>query len=142
MVPVEGVAPASILNTFHASRGSRSHNAHDIMARRGTPVLAADEGRILRLASNELGGITIYATDPREMFVYYYAHLDGYAKGLAEGKLVHKGQLIGYVGSTGNATANAPHLHFQVARIANPSRYWEGVPIDARLYFALAGKRR
>ncbi len=142
MVPVEGVRVSQVPNTFTEKRGDRAHNANDIMAKRGTPVLSADDGHIIRLANNSLGGITIYATDPHEKLVYYYAHLDRYESGLKAGEKLHKGDVIGYVGSTGNASPQAPHLHFQVARMTDISRHWEGVPIDARSYFVLDGERR
>ena len=142
MVPVEGVLASQVPNTFSESRGERAHNAHDFMAKRGTPVLSADDGRIIRLASSSLGGITIYASDPEERLVYYYAHLDRYEAGLKTGASIRKGDVIGYVGSTGNASAAAPHLHFQVARLQDISRHWEGIPIDARYYFSLDGTRR
>jgi murein DD-endopeptidase MepM/ murein hydrolase activator NlpD len=142
MVPVDGIRVSQVPDNFSAGRGGRAHNAHDLLAKRGTPVLAADDGRIIRLASNALGGITIYATDPAQRLVYYYAHLDSYAPGLKAGASIGKGELLGFVGSTGNATDTAPHLHFQVGQMTDIRRHWEGVPIDAREYFTLDGKRR
>jgi murein DD-endopeptidase MepM/ murein hydrolase activator NlpD len=142
MVPVDGVRVAAVPDNFSAGRGGREHNAHDIMARRGTNVLAADDGRVIRLANNALGGLTIYATDPNERLVYYYAHLDGYEAGLTAGARIRKGDVIGFVGSTGNASPSAPHLHFQVARLTDIDRHWDGIPVDAREYFVLDGKRR
>src|SRR5574341_1859127 len=94
--------------------GARRHGAIDILAPRGTPVLAADDGSILRVGFNTLGGLTIYQSDPEKRFVYYYAHLDRYASTLRDGSPVSRGDVIGYVGSTGNAPPNTPHLHFQV----------------------------
>jgi murein DD-endopeptidase MepM/ murein hydrolase activator NlpD len=142
MVPVDGVRVGDVPDNFSAGRQGRAHNAHDIMAERGTPVLAADDGRIIRIARNTLGGLTIYASDPQERLVYYYAHLDRYKSGIEAGMRVSKGQVIGFVGSSGNASPNAPHLHFQVARLVDISRHWEGEPLDARPYFVLDGKRR
>ncbi len=143
MVPVDGVSPDRVPDTFYAKRdGSRIHRATDIMAARGTPVIAADDGRVLKLRSNENGGITIYAVDPKGRFVYYYAHLDHYRDGLREGEPVEKGELLGYVGTTGNAPANAPHLHFQIMRLRATDRWWDGVPIDPLPYLAKAGHRR
>jgi murein DD-endopeptidase MepM/ murein hydrolase activator NlpD len=143
MVPVDGVRVAQLKSTFNEGRsGGRPHNAHDIMASRGTPVLAADDGKVIRVAQNDLGGLTIYATDPAERFVYYYAHLDKYAPDLVAGKAVRKGDVIGYVGSTGNASPGYPHLHFQVAELTDIRRHWEGVPIDALSFFALDGRMR
>jgi putative YhbY family RNA-binding protein len=140
MVPVAGIAPTRIADTFDAPRdGGRRHRAVDIMAPRGTPVLAADSGRVHRMRSSALGGITIYATDPGERFVYYYAHLDHYREGLAEGASVAKGEVLGYVGTTGNAPPDTPHLHFQVMRIREARRWWDGIPVDPRPHFAFSG---
>ncbi len=143
MVPVAGIAITRIPDTFHEARdGGRMHQAVDILAPRGTPVLAADDGRILRMRSNSLGGITIYAVDPDERFVYYYAHLDHYRAGLAEGTKVAKGDVIGYVGTTGNAPKDTPHLHFQVMRADHAAtRWWDGTPLDPRPHFAMDGRR-
>jgi murein DD-endopeptidase MepM/ murein hydrolase activator NlpD len=144
MVPVEGVEPAKIPDTYWQARdaGARAHQALDILAPRGTPVLAADSGTVLRLVKNTLGGITIYATDPEKRFIYYYAHLDHYAKGLAEGMPVAQGEVIGYVGTTGNAPRNTPHLHFQVMRIVDARQWWNGPPFDPRPYLVRSGEHR
>jgi putative YhbY family RNA-binding protein len=140
MVPVAGVRPDRVPDTFNSARsGGRVHRAVDILAPRGTPVLAADSGRVYRMRANALGGITIYATDPGERFVYYYAHLDHYRDGLAEGVPVAKGEVLGYVGTTGNAPPDTPHLHFQVMRIREARRWWDGIPVDPRPYFAFSG---
>jgi murein DD-endopeptidase MepM/ murein hydrolase activator NlpD len=114
----------------------------DILAKRGTPVLSADSGTVLRLSKNSLGGTTIYATDPEKRFVFYYAHLDHYAEGLFEGKSVAQGEVIGYVGTTGNAPKNTPHLHFQVMRFVDARQWWNGPPLDPRPYLAQSGDRR
>ncbi|MBA3890952.1 MAG: M23 family metallopeptidase [Gemmatimonadaceae bacterium] len=131
-IPVAGVDPHRLQDSFTAGReGGRRHHAIDIMAGHGTPVIAADSGRILRLSRSNLGGITIFATDPREALVYYYAHLSGYREGLAEGMSVARGDTIGYVGSSGNARADAPHLHFQVMLMpAERRNYWNGEPLN------------
>jgi peptidoglycan LD-endopeptidase LytH len=143
MVPVSGVRPEQIPDTYLESRsGGRTHRALDILAARGTPVLSADDGRVLRLRRNTLGGITIYAIDAGDRFVYYYAHLDHYAATLAEGETVAKGQVIGYVGTTGNAPANTPHLHFQLMRRPNAARWWDGAPIDPKPYLVLPGRAK
>ena len=142
-VPVEGKYPADVGATFDDGRSrGRRHNAADIMAPRGTLVLSADDGVIRRLSSNTLGGITIYATDPDERFVYYYAHLDGYVADLRVDQRVRKGDVLGYVGSTGNAPANAPHLHFQIMRLLDRDRLWDGVPIDPKPFLQLPGALR
>ncbi len=106
------------------------------MAARGTPVLAVEDGRIAKLFRSVLGGITIYQYDPGERFAYYYAHLDRYADGLAEGAEVRRGQVIGYVGSTGNAPANAPHLHFTIFRLGPKREWWKGEAVDPYPYLA------
>jgi len=141
MVPVAGVRPEQVHDSYAEARsGGRVHHAVDILAPRGTAVLAADEGRVLRLRRNTLGGITIYAVDPADRYVYYYAHLERYASALTEGAVVAKGQVIGYVGTTGDAPANTPHLHFQIMRRPNAARWWDGDPVDPTPYFALPGR--
>ena len=100
------------------------------MAPRGTPVVAADHGTIVKLFQSKRGGTTIYQFDPSGTFCYYYAHLDGYVPGLAQGDAVERGQTIGYVGSTGNASPGAPHLHFAIFRLGPEQRWWEGEPLD------------
>lgn len=141
MVPVEGARRSELTDSFRARRsGGRTHRAVDILAPRGTPVLAADSGRILRLHRNSLGGITIYAVDPAGRFVYYYAHLQRWRTGLAEGDRIARGELLGYVGTTGNA-GSTPQLHFQVMLRANPRRWWDGPPVDPIPYFAMDGER-
>ena len=142
-VPVVGKYPADVGATFRDGRsGGRQHNAADIMAPRGTLVLSADDGVIRRLSRNALGGITIYATDPEERFVYYYAHLDAYAPDLRVDQRVQRGDVLGYVGTTGNAPANAPHLHFQIMRLLDRDRLWDGVPIDPKPFLQLPGALR
>lgn len=143
MVPVEGVRPEKVFDTYAQDRdgGARTHQAVDILAKRGTPVLAADSGTVLRLQRNTLGGITIYATDSARRFVFYYAHLDRYAAGLREGQAVAQGEVIGYVGTTGNAPKDTPHLHFQVMRYVDARQWWNGPPFDPRPYLMQAGSR-
>jgi peptidoglycan LD-endopeptidase LytH len=128
--PVVGVDPATLQPTFHAPRGERTHEALDILAPKGTPVVAADDGEIVKLFYSERGGNTIYQFDPPQRYCYYYAHLDRYARGLAERQHVKRGEVIGYVGSTGNASPDAPHLHFAIFRLGPERRWWEGTPID------------
>lgn len=131
IVPVAGASAASLQDSFDAPRdGGRTHRAIDILAPRGTPVLSADDGRILRLSSNKLGGITVYAVDPAGRLVYYYAHLDHYHAGLSAGMTIARGDTLGYVGTTGNAPEDTPHLHFQVMRMPEDRKYWYGDPID------------
>ena len=102
----------------------------DIIAPRGTPVLAVDDGNIVKLFWSVPGGRTIYQFDPTEHFCYYYAHLDRYDAHIKEGLNVHRGQVIGYVGTTGNAAANRPHLHFGITEIGKDKKWSGGTPID------------
>lgn len=137
LVPVQGVRRSQLRDTFEAKRGvGRKHGAIDIMAPWGSPVLAADDGRLAKIASNRGGGLTLYQVDASGRFVYYYAHLTGYAEGLREGQHLRRGDVIGYVGTTGNAPKNAPHLHFQVMVLAQEKRWWGGEAVNP--YQALA----
>jgi murein DD-endopeptidase MepM/ murein hydrolase activator NlpD len=129
-LPVNGVRAEQLVPTFDEARGDRPHEAIDIMAPRGTPVVATEDGRIARLFWSKAGGHTIYQFDPSEHYVYYYAHLDRYADGLAEGQAITRGQTIGYVGSTGNAKADAPHLHFAIFLLTPEKRWWDGAALD------------
>src|SRR5688572_12106046 len=133
LIPVKDAKAESLIDTFTEARGggSRPHDAIDIMAPAGTPVLAVDDGKIVKLfLSQGGGGITVYQFDPTEKFAYYYAHLERYADGLAEGQSVKRGDVIGYVGSTGNANPAAPHLHFAVVVLGPEKRWWEGTAIN------------
>jgi murein DD-endopeptidase MepM/ murein hydrolase activator NlpD len=123
--PLAGLKRSDIVDTFDHPRagGERRHEAVDIMAPRGTPVLAVTSGPIVKLFESEAGGLTIYQFDANERHCYYYAHLDGYAEGLREGMLVKQGAVIGYVGSSGNADPGAPHLHFAVYELG-PEKLW------------------
>lgn len=138
IVPVAGVRPEQIPDSYLAKRGSRMHNAIDILAPRGTPVLSADEGHVLKLRYNASGGITVYTTDPSGRIVYYYAHLERYRAGLAEGAPLGRGDTIGYVGTTGNAPPGVPHLHFQVTVMHTEGKFWAGTPVDPRPFATLA----
>lgn len=129
-MPVEGVRPDQLTRQFNDARGGRRHEAIDILAPHGTPVKAVEDGEVARLFQSKAGGITIYQFDPTDTYCYYYAHLDRYAAGLREGDRVRRGQVIGYVGVTGNAPKNTPHLHFAVFRLNEQKRWWEGTPID------------
>ncbi len=141
MVPVEGMARKSVRDNYNAPRAGRPHLAMDIAAPKGTVVLAPDDLLIGRLLTGPVGGNVIYATDPSGVFVYYFAHLDRYRRGLAVGDRVAKGSLIGYVGTTGNASPNAPHLHFQVMKRGVGRAWWDGPPINPVFFFALDGIR-
>lgn len=119
-------------DSFDASRdgGARRHRAIDILAPRGTPVLSAGDGRILRLSSSPKGGITVYASDLEDRFVYYYAHLDRYHPSVYAGKPLMRGDTLGYVGTTGNSPKDVPHLHFQIMRMPADRKYWNGEPLN------------
>ena len=131
IVPVSGIAPAQLSNTFDDARGQgRVHEALDIMAPRGTPVVAVADGTVEKLFASDRGGLTIYQFEPSGRYAYYYAHLDRYAAGLAEGDRLRQGQVIGYVGSTGNASDDAPHLHFGIFALGPEKRWWEGTAIN------------
>ena len=131
LIPVEGVGPERLTRQFSDERGgARRHEAIDILAPRNTPVRAVEHGTIARLFLSKAGGITVYQFDPSQNFCYYYAHLERYADGLREGQSVAKGQVIGFVGTSGNAPKNTPHLHFAIFRLTEAKRWWEGTAID------------
>ena len=131
IVPVAGVRPDQLLDTFDDARSEgRVHDAIDIPAAAETPVLAATDGKILKLFQSERGGTTIYQLSADQQLVFYYAHLSRYADGLVEGAAVKQGQVIAYVGDTGNAGPGNYHLHFSIATISDPKRYWEGTNIN------------
>jgi peptidoglycan LD-endopeptidase LytH len=130
-MPVDGVDSGDLRDTFADTRGSsRAHEAIDIMAARGTRVFAVEDGVIQKLFTSDAGGLAIYQFDPSQTYTYYYAHLDAYADGLREGQRVSRGDLIGYVGSTGNASPTAPHLHFAIFRLTPERQWWKGEPIN------------
>lgn len=141
LVPVEGVLRRSLRDDFNAQRAGRPHRAMDIMSPKGTVVLAPDDLVIGRLFQGPVGGTVIYATDPSGAYVFYFAHLDRYRRGLAVGDRVAKGSLIGYVGTTGNASPRAPHLHFQVMKRGAGGAWWDGPPINPLYLLASDGVR-
>ena len=131
LVPVQGVAASALSDTYDDPRGSgRVHEALDIMAPAGTPVLATADGRVEKLFDSENGGLTIYQFDPTDTWCYYYAHLQRYAPGLEEGDTIRRGDVIGYVGSTGNANAAAPHLHFGIYLLGEDKQWSRGTPVN------------
>ncbi len=133
-IPVQGVTALQLVDTFTQARaGGVPHDAIDIMASRGTPVLAVEDGRIAKLFVSNAGGITLYQFDPESRYAYYYAHLDRYADGMTEGGSLKKGQVIGYVGSTGNASPDAPHLHFAIFKLEAERQWWRGAPLNPYL---------
>ena len=129
--PLRGYRLADLKDTFHERRGSsRLHEALDILAPRGTPVLAVGDGRVAKLFESKQGGLTVYQFDDRERYAYYYAHLDRYADGLKEGVILKRGDPVGTVGTTGNAAPDTPHLHFAIFRLGPEKRWWEGTPVN------------
>jgi peptidoglycan LD-endopeptidase LytH len=131
LLPVVGVQASELTDQYALARGGqRVHEAIDIMAAKGTPVVAADDGRIAKLFTSKAGGLTVYQYDPASQLAYYYAHLDRYAEGVREGMELRRGDVIGYVGSTGNANPQAPHLHFAVFRLGKPPKWWEGEAVN------------
>ena len=131
-MPLPGIDPDSLRSSFNAPRagGLRRHEALDIMAPRLTPILSAAKGRVLKLFTSVAGGLMVYAADSSERFILMYAHLDHYASGIRDGMRLERGDSIGYVGSTGNASATAPHLHFAILRSADVRRWSKGTAID------------
>jgi murein DD-endopeptidase MepM/ murein hydrolase activator NlpD len=136
LIPVAGVEAKDLTDSFDEMRGgTRRHNAIDIMAARNTPVLSAVSGVVLKLHNSKAGGITVYAADPSRRFVLMYGHLDSYKPGLKEGDILKRGDVIGFVGSTGNANPLAPHLHFQITRNDNLKEWWKGTPLNPFLVY-------
>jgi peptidoglycan LD-endopeptidase LytH len=130
IIPVKGLEADDLASSFHDARGSRRHEAIDILAPRGTDVIAVEDGKIAKLFTSDAGGLTVYQFDPSETFVYYYAHLDQYAPDLKEGALLRKGDLLGKVGTTGNAPKDTPHLHFAISKLDPDRRWWGGTALD------------
>src|SRR5690606_19812088 len=130
-VPVRGVAADALSDTYADARSEgRSHDAIDIMAPAGTPVIAVADGHVEKLFTSDRGGLTIYQFEPSGRYAYYYAHLDRYADGLKEGDALKQGEVIGYVGSTGNANDEAPHLHFGIFELGPERQWWKGTAIN------------
>ena len=142
MVPIPGLVPARVPDNFHEKRGTREHQAVDLMSPKGTPILSVDDGRVLKLFTSVAGGLTIYATDPATRVVYYYAHLDSYRTGLREGELLKQGDVIGYVGNTGDASSGAPHLHFALGELGPDRQWYRTTPLDPKGLFTRQGAPR
>ncbi|MBB4730154.1 M23 family metallopeptidase [Xanthomonas arboricola] len=127
LIPVQGIGSGQLQDTFTDARSEgRVHDAIDILATTGTPVIAVADGTVEKLFNSERGGLTVYQFDPNGTYCYYYAHLERYADGLAEKQSIKRGQVIGYVGSTGNADPAAPHLHFEIHRLGPEKQWWKG----------------
>jgi murein DD-endopeptidase MepM/ murein hydrolase activator NlpD len=130
LIPVEGVAVRDLHDNFLDMRDGHRHEALDIPAPRGTAVRAVAEGNVVKLFQSKPGGLTVYQFDDSRNWCFYYAHLDHYANGLKEGTLLRKGEVLGYVGTTGDAPPNAPHLHFAIFKLGAEKRWWEGTAVD------------
>lgn len=131
MVPVDGVKFSQLTDTYDAPRGTeRHHEALDIMAPKGTRVFAVADGKVAKLFTSVPGGLTVYQFEPTEKYAYYYAHLDKYADGIKEGMQLKRGDLVGYVGVTGNSDPKAPHLHFAVVQLTPEKQWWKGTPVN------------
>lgn len=131
LIPVAGIVAGHLTDTFTDARGSsRVHDAIDIMAPKGTPVFAVADGRLVKLFNSKQGGLTIYQFDAAETTAYYYAHLERYAEGMTEGRVLRRGETIGYVGSTGNASPDGPHLHFAVFTLGPEKKWWQGTAVN------------
>jgi len=141
LLPVQGIQASQLRDTFTDARSEgRVHDAIDIMADAGTPVLAVADGTVEKLFDSERGGLTIYQFEPGGRWCYYYAHLQRYADGLAEKQVIKRGEVIGYVGSTGNASAEAPHLHFEVHVLGPEKQWWKGESINPYPLLQAAGR--
>jgi murein DD-endopeptidase MepM/ murein hydrolase activator NlpD len=136
-LPIDAASVDAMQGGFEERRdaGGRGHEAVDIRAPRNTPVRAVDDGVIAKLFNSKAGGITLYQYDPSGRFCYYYAHLERYADGIKEGQRISRGEVLGYVGTSGNAPPNTPHLHFAVFELDAERRWWKGRPIDPYLIF-------
>lgn len=131
LVPVAGVHISALHDNFDEARGrSRRHDAIDILAPRGAPVLAAVDGTVAKLFTSQQGGLTVYEFDRAGAYCYYYAHLDRYASGLVEGMALKRGDRIGDVGTTGNAPRDTPHLHFAMFRLGPDKHWWQGEAVN------------
>jgi len=139
--PIAGLSLANLHDTFEQTHDGHRHEAIDILEPRGTPVRAVVPGTIRKLFLSKPGGNTIYQFDEMGVYCYYYAHLDGYAKGLREGMRVARGEVIGFVGSTGNADARTPHLHFAIFELGPEKLWWKGTAVDPYPALVAAVKR-
>jgi murein DD-endopeptidase MepM/ murein hydrolase activator NlpD len=139
--PIRGLALANLRDTFEEVHDGHKHEAIDIVEPRGTPVRAVVSGTVRKLFLSKPGGNTIYQFDDMEVYCYYYAHLDGYVRGLHEGMRVERGDVIGFVGSTGNADSRTPHLHFAIFKLGPERQWWKGEAVDPYPGLVAAVKR-
>lgn len=138
-LPLPGLEARQLRDSFGDPRTGHVHEALDIPAPRGTRVVAVEDGTVAKIFTSARGGLTVYQYDPDAAYCYYYAHLDRYAPGLKEGAAVRRGDLLGFVGTSGNAPPDTPHLHFAISRLGSPPRWWEGTPINP--YLVWSGSR-
>lgn len=142
LMPVAGVKAMQLSDTFNQARGgARVHDAIDIMAPKGTAVVAVHDGKVAKLFNSKQGGLTVYQFDTDEKRAFYYAHLDGYAAGVAEGVVLKRGDIVGYVGSTGNASPEAPHLHFAIFMLGPEKKWWQGTAVNPYPLLGGTGKK-
>lgn len=135
-VPLQDLDRKALRSSFDEQRGGgRRHEAMDVLSPRNTPVLAVDDGTIAKLFTSKAGGLTVYQFDADSVYAYYYAHLERYAPGLEEHQRVKRGDVIGYVGTSGNAPPDTPHLHFAIFKLTEAKQWWKGTPIDPFLVF-------
>ena len=131
LIPVQGISSTQLVDTFNDSRSEgRSHDAIDIMAPHGTPVLAVADGRIEKLFNSKQGGLTLYQFNRDRTLAYYYAHLQGYAAGIVEQRDLRRGEVLGFVGVTGNSNPDGPHLHFAIFEVGPEKQWWKGTAIN------------
>ena len=131
LIPVIGIRPDQLMNTYDDARSEgRTHNAIDIMAPAGTPVVAVADGDIVKFHDSAAGGITIYQLSTDKRYFFYYAHLQSRAPGIAEKQFVKQGTVLGYVGDTGNAGPGNNHLHFSIIGVVDPKRFWDGINVN------------
>jgi murein DD-endopeptidase MepM/ murein hydrolase activator NlpD len=142
MSPIAGLTPADLHDSFAETHNGHPHEAIDLMAPRGTPVHAVVAGTIRKLFLSKPGGNTIYEFDTGSHYAYYYAHLDHYSENLREGAEVAAGDVIGYVGSTGDASPSAPHLHFTIFELGPEKQWWKGTAVNPYAALLAAVKRR
>jgi murein DD-endopeptidase MepM/ murein hydrolase activator NlpD len=133
--PIKGFDPERVKNSYNESRGNQKHEAVDILAPRDTPIMAVDDGTIAKLFLSKLGGTTIYQFDPSRKYIYYYAHLEKYADGLKDGAAIKRGQIMGYVGTSGDAPPNTPHLHLSISMPEADKKWWQTAPLNPYLVF-------
>lgn len=141
LMPIAGVSPEKIRGSFFEKRGTEIHAAADMLAPRNTPIVAVENGTIGKLWLSKAGGITIYQFDPSQKYIYYYAHLESYAPGLKDGDKVQRGQVLGFVGTSGDAPPDTPHLHFSISVATEPGRWWSGAQIDPYEVFRIGPSR-